>query len=137
MSTTHTRTRQGLVVVGAVAAALAVWALADPVAGVDLAIRRGGTIDHVSPGAVAAASLIGGLAAWGLLVALERVVKRPRGAWTSTAVVSLALSLAAPLASDTGAASKMTLAAMHLIVGAVLLIGLRPGRPRGPVGPAR
>jgi hypothetical protein len=127
----HTRTHRSLVVVGAVAAALAVWTLADPVAGVDLAVRRGGALDQVGPGAVAAASLLAGLAAWGLLAALERFVKRPRRAWTNTAVASLALSLVGPLGSDTGTASKMTLAGMHLIVGAVLLIGLRPPRDLG------
>ena len=82
----------------------------------------------VGPGAVAAAGLLAGLAAWALLALLERVLARPGRAWTVIAVVVLAVSLAGPLGAA-GAAGAAVLAGLHLVVAAVLVPGL--GRTAG------
>lgn len=119
--------RRALTVAGATAAALALWALAGPVAGIDLTVRLDGGVQPVGPGAVVVASLLAGLAGWALLASLERILKRPGRTWTVIAVVVLVLSLAGPLGSAVGTASTVTLAGMHLIVAAVLIPGL--GRP--------
>jgi hypothetical protein len=118
-----TRVRRLIVVAGASAAALAIWAVADPLAGVDLTVRLSGAEQHVGAGAVVAASLVAGLAAWASLALLERLAERARRIWTVIAVVVLALSLTGPLGA-VGAASTVALACMHLAVAAVLILGL-------------
>lgn len=116
---------RALTVAGATAAALALWALAVPVAGIDLTVQLSGATQQVGPGAVAAASLAAGLAAWALLILLERTLKQPARAWTIIAVAALILSLTGPLSSAVGTATTLTLTGMHLIVAAVLIPGLR------------
>ncbi len=64
---------------------------------------------------------------WALLALLERFTPRARAAWTATALVALALSLAGPLSSGTTTAGKLALAGMHVATAAVLLAAL-PGR---------
>jgi hypothetical protein len=118
-----TRVRRLVVVAGASVAALAVWAVADPLAGIDLTVRLSGAEQHVGAGAVVAASLVAGFAAWASLALLERLTRRGRRIWTVLAVVVLALSLSGPLGA-VGAASLVALACMHLTVGAVLIPGL-------------
>ncbi|MCC5576113.1 hypothetical protein IMZ11_10735 [Microtetraspora sp. AC03309] len=121
--TGRTAPRRALTVAGATAAALVLWTLAGPVAGIGLTVRLDGAIQSIGAGSVAAASLVVGLAAWVLLALLERVLKRPGLAWTVIAIVTLALSLTGPLAAvDT--ASMVALGGMHLIVAAVLIPGL-------------
>ncbi|MDL4776673.1 DUF6069 family protein [Actinomadura xylanilytica] len=117
----RTAGRRALAVAGAAAASLALWALAGPVAGVDLTVRSGGADQAVGAGTVAVAGLLAGLAGWALLAALERLVSRPGPVWTAAAVVVLAFSLAGPLGSGAGAASVVALAGMHLVVAAVLV----------------
>ncbi|MFI6603447.1 DUF6069 family protein [Nonomuraea sp. NPDC050536] len=116
--------RRALTVAAAAAVALVVWALAALVAGISLTVRPGGAVQSVGPGAVAAASLLAGLAAWALLAVLERTLKQPRRAWTIIAVVVLVLSMTGPLGAAVGVASTLTLAGMHLVVAAVLIPGL-------------
>jgi hypothetical protein len=133
------RTRRGLVVAGATAAALAVWMVADPVAGLDLAAESGGTVRPVGPGAVATVSLLAALAGWALLAVMERLsarrrTARPRRTWAIVAVAVLVVSLAGPLGSGADAASTAVLAGMHVAVAAVLVPGLSAGgRPRRPL----
>src|SRR5690242_1844773 len=69
--------RRALTVAGAAAAALALWALAGPVAGVDLTAGSGGTARTVGAGAVIVSALVAGLAAWALLASLERFLRAP------------------------------------------------------------
>ncbi|MCF6467723.1 hypothetical protein FAF44_04765 [Nonomuraea sp. MG754425] len=113
-----------LTVVGAPAAALAVWALAVPVAGTTLTVRTGAGTQPVGPGSVLVASLLAGLAGWALLAVLERFVSRPGRTWTIVALTVLVLSLLGPSGSAVGAAAMLVLALMHLVVGAVLVLGL-------------
>ena len=125
--TTTRRTGRAVAVAAGVASALILWAVNDPWGGIDLAVRQGGTVQHIGPVAVAVTALIAGLAAWGLLAVLERTVRRPIRAYRIIASTLLVLSLAGPLGSGIGTSSKLVLLAMHLTVGAILIIGL-PGR---------
>ncbi|AXI80302.1 DUF6069 family protein [Peterkaempfera bronchialis] len=122
---TRRRTR-ALAVLGGVVAAFAVWVVAVPVLGVDLDARMGSGSgadpQRVGPGAVLVASLLVGLAGWGLLALLERgAPERARTRWTAVAVVVLVLSLAGPLPGGATTAAKVALTCMHLAAGAVLI----------------
>lgn len=118
----HHATRP-VAVVHALAATLAVWLIADPVAGVELAVRTGaaGGVSHVGPGSVVLATLFAALAACGLLAALERFVPGPRATWVALASAALALSLAGPilLGQTSGAIAMLT--SMHLAAAGVLI----------------
>ncbi len=76
---------------------------------------------------MAIVAVLTGLAGWALLTVLERLTKRARTAWTAIALVLLLVSLAGPLSATTPAAT-VGLAALHLVVAAVLIIGLRRSR---------
>ncbi|GLY81434.1 DUF6069 family protein [Actinoallomurus iriomotensis] len=113
-----------ITVLGAPAVALAVWALAVPLAGTTLTVRSGGGEQTVGPVAVAVASLLAGLAGWALLAVLERSAARPGRTWTIIALAVLALSLTGPLGGAAGAAAALVLVLLHLAVAAVLVTGL-------------
>lgn len=121
-TTTARRTGRGITVAAATAGALLLWAVNGP----DLAVRRGGAVQHIGPVAVAATALLAGLAAWALLAVLERTAGRPARTYRIIASIVLVLSLAGPL-GGADASSRLVLLAMHLTVGAALIIGL-PGR---------
>ncbi|PDP88152.1 hypothetical protein CQJ94_08475 [Glycomyces fuscus] len=122
--TSSTRPRRLLTAAAAVLAPLALWALAVPLLGADLTAFPGGRPQPVGPGAVAFAGLVSAAAAWGLLAVLERTARRPRRAWTATACVVLVLSLAGPLTSGAAPVAVLVLEGMHVLVGAVLILGL-------------
>lgn len=127
-STTPGRTRhRASTVAAAVLAALMVWLVAVPVAGLDLLVRPGAAAAYqVGIGSVAIVSMLAALLGWGLLSLLERLV--PAHActvWTVVAGVVLVLSLAGPLTGGTTAAVTVTLSLMHVAVGAALIVGLR------------
>lgn len=117
----RTRRTRLLALVGAAAAALAVWALADPLAGVDLTVSTGGGTQEIGSGTVVLVSLLAGLAGWALLDLLERFTAHAREIWTATALVVLVVSLLGPLGAAASAAATVALAGMHLAVGAVLI----------------
>jgi hypothetical protein len=108
-------------VAGATGAALAVWAVAVPLAGATLSVRLNGNIQHVGAGSVAGTALLAGLAGWLLLAGLERFGRRPRRTWAITAGLLMSASLAGPLQSGVGGGAAAALAAMHLAVGVVLI----------------
>jgi hypothetical protein len=123
-STTWSRRRRRVLgVAGAVLAALAVWVVADPLAGVDLTVRQGtdASPQEVGPAAVVLVSALAGLAGWALLAVLEQLGSRAGRLWSILAVVVLVLSLTGPMAAGTTTASKLALAGMHLAVAAVLV----------------
>jgi uncharacterized membrane protein len=125
---------RALGVVGAVIAAVAVWAIAVPLLDVQLLVRFGtGAPESVGIAYVLGASVIGSLAGWGLLVLLERRSSRARTIWTAIAVVAVLLSLSLPLYSGVSTSTKITLAVMHAGVAAVLIPVMRrgSGRQRG------
>ncbi|MCZ7437406.1 DUF6069 family protein [Micromonospora sp. WMMC241] len=114
-----------LTVLGATVATLVGWAVAVPLAGVELTARNGGVEQRVSPVAVAVSTLLAGLAGWALLALLERLTGRARTVWTVVAVLVLLLSLLGPVGGGVGRAATLTLVALHLLAGAVLVPGLR------------
>ncbi len=112
-------------VLGAVVAAIAVWAVAT-VAGVDLAVRFGdGAPIDVTVVSVAMASLVASLAGWGLLVVLGLFTAQARTVWTVIASIATLASLGGPLSTTASSAAKVSLIAMHLAVAAVLILTLR------------
>jgi hypothetical protein len=118
--------RSRLAVVGVtVAAALALWAIVAPVAGVELEAIQGTRQIHVGPGSILFASAAMSLAGWGLLAFLERRTPNARKVWTILAVAACILSLGSPLVSGIGVGAKLSLASLHLIVGATVVLGLR------------
>ncbi|MEV4476808.1 DUF6069 family protein [Nonomuraea sp. NPDC049504] len=116
--------RRPLTVGGAAVAALVVWAVAVPVAGVALTVHMGGGPQEVGPVSVVVASLVIGLAGWALLAVLERVASRPGRVWTVVALAVLVLSLLGPLGGAVGGGAMSVLIVMHLVVGGVLVGGL-------------
>lgn len=117
---------RGLIVVGAVGAALAGWLVTVPLLGIDLRVQPGGgAAQTVEAATVLAVSLTAAVAGWALLALLERSTRRARTTWTVLAAVVLLLSLAGPLTGAVTAAAGFVLAALHLLVGAVLIPGLR------------
>jgi hypothetical protein len=125
--TTARRTGRAITVVAAAAGALLLWTVDGPWAGLDLAIRQGDATRHIGPATVAFTALVAALAAWGLLALLERTVRRPVRTYRIIASILLILSLAGPLGSGVDTGSRLVLLAMHVTVGAALIIGL-PGR---------
>ena len=116
---------RGAAVLGATAAATAIWAVA-ATAGVDLTVRFGGQpVQKVTVVNVVVAALVGSLAGWGLLGLLERFTARARAIWTVVAMLFAVLSLGAPLSAIASPGTKVSLAAMHLVVSAVMIVVLR------------
>ena len=129
---TATRTTAGigrtraLGVLGATAAAAAVWALAVPLLGIQLMVRFGGAAPQpVGIAYVVAASLVGSLLGWGLLTVLERRTARARGIWTGMALVVGLGSLSLPLTAATTMSTRISLTLMHVAVAGVLIAVLR------------
>lgn len=113
-------------VAGATIAAVAVWAVAVPLLGMQLLVRFGaGAPQAVGIDYVVGATLVASLMAWGLLAMLERRTSHARAVWTSVAVVVLLASLSLPLTAGTSASTKATLALMHVVAAAVLVPALR------------
>jgi hypothetical protein len=113
-------------VLGAVAAAVAIWAVATT-AGAELTVSfgPGQPIQQITFVNVVVAALIGSLAGWGLLALLRRFTPRARGIWTVIAIVAALLSLGGPLSAIASVGTKASLVAMHLAVATVLIVGLR------------
>ena len=132
-ATTHRGRARALGVAGAVAAAVAVWAIAVPGLGVDLLIRFGaGGPQTVQPWFIVGAALVASLCGWGLLAVLERRIRHARAIWTTVAVAVTFASLSLPAAAGINAATATALTLMHVAVAAVLIpVLLRTARPGG------
>jgi hypothetical protein len=113
-------------VLGATAAAVAIWAVAIA-AGADLSVSfgPGQPIQKITVVNVVVAALVGSLAGWGLLALLSRFTAKARAIWTVTAIVAALLSLGGPLSTIASAGTKAWLVAMHLAVATVLIVVLR------------
>ncbi|MET7425056.1 DUF6069 family protein [Dactylosporangium sp. NPDC005555] len=110
-----------LAIAGAAVLALIVFFIARSVAG-DLVVKSGSSNQTISAVAVVLTVVVAGLLGWGLLALLEKVTAKGRTIWTVIAVVFLLLSLLGPLGgTDTG--TKVSLALLHLLVGAVIITG--------------
>jgi len=126
----NTRIQRAAAVAGATVAALVAWTFIHVVSDIDLAVRGGGSITHVGAGAVAATTILVGLAGWALLAVLERFTARPRPLWIGIAIVVFLVSLLGPT-GGVNAAAIGSLAALHAIVAATLIAGLsRTARAR-------
>jgi hypothetical protein len=126
-NTTSTRIagRSRLVVVGAAAVtALAGWVILSPLAGIDLQARQG-TVVHIGAISVVVTSAVAALAGWGLLAIMERRTAKARDIWTVIATIVCVVSTSSPLDRGVDLGSKLGLASLHLLVGAVVVIGLR------------
>jgi hypothetical protein len=123
------RTGRAFTVAAGAVGPLLLWAVNDPWAGLDIAVRQGATTRHIGPVAVVLTGLVAGLAAWGLLAVLERTVRRPARTFRIVALVVLVLSLTGPVSGGVGTGSRLALLGMHLTVGAALIIGLPCRRP--------
>ncbi|MFF5175754.1 DUF6069 family protein [Micromonospora sp. NPDC000089] len=117
---TARRRQRALAVLAATVAALLVWVVAVPLAGVDLTVRAGGAQQQVGPVAVGLTAALAGLAGWALLALLERLTRRARAVWTRIALVVLVVSLLGPLTRGVGAAATATLVALHLATAVVV-----------------
>jgi len=124
-----TRRRARLFAVGAaILTGLVVWVIAVPLFDVTLTATRAGDdsqVQEIGIIAVLTTSLVSGLAAWGLLALLEKFTARARTVWTLIAGIVLLLSLVGPLTGGTTTSAKVTLLAMHVAVGGVLILLLR------------
>ena len=112
-------------VLGAVLAAVVIWEVTVVLLGVDLQVLQGGVVQSVGVGLVIAATAVASLCGWALLVGLERFTRRPRTIWTVVAVLLTVLSLGGPFSSATTTSTAVSLALMHLAVGAVAVVGFR------------
>jgi hypothetical protein len=129
-TTVGARTPVGAVL-GATAAAVAIWVVATA-AGAELTVSfgPGQPIQKITVVNVVVAALVGSLAGWGLLGLLRRFTARARTVWTMTAIVAVLVSLAGPLSAIASAGTKASLVAMHLAVATVLIAVLRQTTPR-------
>jgi hypothetical protein len=112
-------------VLGATAAATAIWVVAT-MAGAELTVSfASGPPTKITAVNVVVAALVGSLAGWGLLALLRRFTAKARAVWTVTAIVAALLSLSGPLSASASAGTKVSLVAMHLAVATVLIAVLR------------
>jgi hypothetical protein len=92
--------------------------------GIELQAKQGSTI-QVGLVAVLFAAVAMAFAGWALLAILERKTIAARKTWTIVAVIACVLSLGSPLTGGIGTGAKLGLASLHLLVGAVVILGLR------------
>ncbi len=119
----------------AASAAVEIWGLAARAAGVPM--RAAGLGSHhatpVTVGMFAMGTMVVTFWFTFAVILMARFAKNPRRAYLRTALPLLALSLAVPLtAADTAVSTRITLAAAHLIAGAVIIpvVARRLSRPR-------
>jgi hypothetical protein len=121
MRTTTTRTTRGslAVVAAGMATALVAWAVIR-LLGVDLTVEAGSGTAQVDAVDVLLASLVAGLAAWGVYALLAHW-GRPRW-WPSIGSIGLALSMLGPSYLADGI-SAFSLICLHILVAVVLITG--------------
>ncbi|MFC4947321.1 DUF6069 family protein [Pseudonocardia sp. GCM10023141] len=114
----------------AVLAALVLWIVLVPVAGLELAALQGPALLQVDAVSVAVATAVVGLLGWGLLALLERRSASGLRYWTIVAACVCVLSTGDPLINGVTLGAKLGLAALHLVVGLVVIVGFRRGQRR-------
>jgi hypothetical protein len=115
------RRTRALAIVAAAGATFTGWSIAHSVAGADLVVATGSGRSTVTPAAVVLATVLAGLAAWGLLALVERWTPRAAAVWSRIACAVLAISLLGPIGAAVGTGATVALVAMHLAAGAVLI----------------
>ena len=117
-----TRRARALAVAGAVAAALAVWAVGEPLLGHDLVVQQEGQEPRdLGAAAVGVFALVPTLLGRALLAVLERVTPLAGRIWTAAALALLAVSFLPVTGVEATGGSKAVLALAHVAVGAVLI----------------
>lgn len=116
-----------LVVLTAVAGALTAWAFWTQVAGIELAVDTADGARPVVAVDVALAALVSSVV--GVLLLRVFQARSPRGLrrWTVVAGVVCALSLLGPL-GGASAPAVAALMSLHVLVGAVVVLGARRAR---------
>jgi FtsH-binding integral membrane protein len=123
----RTTTRSSLAVVAAaVAIGLVGWAVTQ-LLGVDLTLKDGAPMSEVGPVDVLLASLVAGLAAWGVYALLAR--RGRAGWWPYVASTALAISITGPSYQADGIAA-VALICLDIAVGVVLISGFTRFVPR-------
>jgi hypothetical protein len=113
---------RALAVAGTVAAALAVWAVGEPILGHDLIVQqKGQKPQDLGAAAVGIFALLPALLGWALLAILERVTPLAARIWTGAALAVLAVSFLPLITAQASGGSKAVLALTHVAVGAVLI----------------
>jgi hypothetical protein len=119
----------------AASVAVEAWGLAARAAGVPM--RAAGLGSHhataVTVGMFAMGTMVVTFWFTFAVILMARFAKNPRRVYLRTALPLLALSLAVPLtAADTAISTRLTLAAAHLIAGAIIIptVARRLSRPR-------
>jgi uncharacterized protein DUF6069 len=127
MRTTTTRTTRGslAVVAAGMATALVAWAVIQ-LLGIDLTVEAGSGTAQVGAVDVLLASLVAGLAAWGVYTLLAHW-GQPRW-WPSIGSIGLALSMLGPSYLADGI-SAFSLICLHILVAVVLITGFARSIP--------
>ncbi|MEV5568738.1 DUF6069 family protein [Spirillospora sp. NPDC052269] len=115
-----------LTITAATASALAIWAVAVPLAGVDLTVRMGDGTTTVGPLLIILTSVLAGLSGWILLAILRRRTPRAHRVWPFVAPGVLIASLTGPSNNAVGTSSTLVLILLHVTVGIVIILGLLP-----------
>lgn len=124
--TVPSSTRIRVVVIAAAAAGAAVtWLVARTSIGDPLTVSFNGTQQNVNVVSAILVATLAGALGWVLLAVLDRRVTKSQQLWTAIASVVLLLSLSGPISADATTGTKIALVAMHLVVGVVLIAGLR------------
>ncbi|WP_051299441.1 DUF6069 family protein [Arthrobacter castelli] len=118
------RLKRTAVVIEAAVIAVLIWAAAVPLAGVDLRVTTGGTVQTIGPVQILVMALLAGAAAWVVLAVAEKVSRRPRRIWFPAAATAGVVSLAGPLFSGASMAAMLVLLGLHVAVGGILTVGL-------------
>jgi FtsH-binding integral membrane protein len=119
-------TRNNLAVVAAgMAAGLVVWAVVR-LLGVELTVESGSGTTQVDVVDVLVATLVAGLAAWGVFALLLR--RRRARWWPFVGSTALAISMVGPSYLADGI-SAVSLICMHVVVGVVLITGFMRAVP--------
>jgi FtsH-binding integral membrane protein len=120
-------TRNSLAVVAAgMAAGLVVWAVVR-LLGVELTVESGSGTTQVDVVDVLLATLVAGLAAWGVFALLLR--RRRARWWPFVGSTALAISMLGPSYLADGI-SAVSLICLHILVGVVLITGFMRAVPR-------
>jgi hypothetical protein len=120
---------RAMAVVDAVILNVVILTIARVVTGDFPVATAGGDDRTIGYAQVILVTALAGLAAWGLLALLERVVSRRKVIWMAIAVGALALSLLGPLGSGADTASKLVLAVLHIGAAATIIPLMRRSIP--------
>jgi hypothetical protein len=113
----------GTVALVAMLAASVAWACANA-AGMDLEVHSGSGTNEITIVPVIVTPMLATVVGVGLLRLLERRTTRALRVWTIVAVAVWALSFLGPI-SATAPGTGFVLAGIHLLVGAVIVFGVR------------